>query len=76
MSKLLLGACGILGLIWLLWTPKSGEGMIIYAVVTIGALLTAVVVGNLKDEKDASRGYKPWDSEPASQKGRINSHRD
>jgi hypothetical protein len=67
-SKLLLGAGGILALIWLRWTPKSGEGIIIYAAVTVGALLTAVVVGNLKDGKGESQGYKPWDSEATSQK--------
>jgi hypothetical protein len=71
-----MGVCGVLGLIWLRWIPQSGEGMIIYAAVTIGALLTAVVIGNLKDEKNASRGYKPWDSEATSQKDRIESHRD
>jgi hypothetical protein len=70
-----MGACGILGLIWLCWTPQSGEGMIVFAAVTLGALLTVAVVGNLKDGKNANRGYKPWDGETTSRKDQIESHR-
>jgi hypothetical protein len=73
LSKLLLCAAGVLGLIWFRWTPQSGKGVILFAALTLALLLIVIVVGNVNDAKDQGWGFKPWDSERTARKGQNDS---
>ena len=51
-------ACGALGFVLLMWTPKSGSGILVYVVLLVIVVITAIVLFARKKSSSDSDVHK------------------